>query len=87
MSRVMIFLIKIYQSLPLSIHKNCKYIPRCSDYSKEAYERYGFFYGTHLTIKIILNVPEQINNYQYKAKTFTGYQRKQTFRLKRRLKC
>ena len=53
MKHIMIFLIKIYQSLPLSSHKNCKYIPTCSEYSKEAYERFGFFYGTYLTIKRI----------------------------------
>lgn len=47
----MIFLIKIYQSLPLNTHKNCKYIPTCSEYSKEAYAKYGFFYGSYLTIK------------------------------------
>lgn len=51
MSKIMIFLIKIYQSLPLNTHKNCKYIPTCSEYSKEAYAKYGFFYGSYLTIK------------------------------------
>jgi len=54
MKKVMIFLIKIYQSLPLSVHKNCKYIPTCSEYSKQAYEKYGFFCGTYLTIKRLL---------------------------------
>ena len=53
MKKVMIFLINIYQNLPLSSHKACKYIPTCSEYSKEAYERFGFFYGTYLTIKRI----------------------------------
>lgn len=53
MKNIMIFLIKIYQSLPLSSHKNCKFIPTCSEYSKEAYERFGFMYGTYLTIKRI----------------------------------
>jgi len=53
MSKIMIFLIKIYQSLPLKSHKYCKYIPTCSEYSKEAYTRYGFFYGSYLTIKRI----------------------------------
>ena len=47
----MIFLIKIYLSLPLNTHKNCKYIPTCSEYSKEAYTKYGFFYDSYLTIK------------------------------------
>lgn len=54
MKHVMIFLIKIYQSLPLDSHKNCKYIPTCSEYSKEAYTEYGFFKGTYLTIKRLL---------------------------------
>lgn len=54
MKKVMIFLIKIYQSLPLSTHKSCKYIPTCSEYSKQAYEEYDFFYGTYLTIKRLL---------------------------------
>ncbi|MBR2997768.1 MAG: membrane protein insertion efficiency factor YidD [Bacilli bacterium] len=51
MSRVMIFLINIYQKLPISSHKNCKFIPTCSNYSKEAYEKYGFFYGSYLSFK------------------------------------
>lgn len=54
MKHVMIFLINIYQSLPLEIHKSCKFYPTCSSYSKEAYENYGFFKGTYLTIKRIL---------------------------------
>ncbi|MBQ1496645.1 MAG: membrane protein insertion efficiency factor YidD, partial [Bacilli bacterium] len=40
--------------MPISSHKNCKYIPTCSSYSIEAYERFGFFYGTYLTIKRLL---------------------------------
>ena len=51
MSKIMIFLINCYQKLPLNSHKNCKYIPTCSEYSKEAYKEYGFFKGTALTIK------------------------------------
>ena len=54
MKNIMIFLIKIYQNLPLSSHKSCKFIPTCSEYSKEAYERFGFFYGSYLTIKRII---------------------------------
>lgn len=54
MSKIMIFLIKIYQILPLESHKNCKFIPTCSEYSKEAFEHYGFFNGTYLTIKRLL---------------------------------
>ncbi len=54
MSKVMIFLINKYQNLPISTHKNCKFIPTCSEYSKTAYKEYGFFYGSFLTIKRLL---------------------------------
>ena len=54
MSKVMIFLINAYQKLPVSSHKNCKLTPTCSSYSKEVYEKYGFFYGTYLTIRRLL---------------------------------
>ena len=54
MSKLMIFLINCYQKLPLSSHSACKYIPTCSEYSKQAYKEYGFFRGTHLTLKRLL---------------------------------
>ena len=50
----MIFLIKIYQSIPFSSHSACRFYPTCSEYSKQAYEKYGFFKGTKLTIKRLL---------------------------------
>jgi len=53
MKHVMIFLINIYQKIPGNFHNNCKYIPTCSSYSKEAYEKFGFFRGSYLTIKRI----------------------------------
>ena len=54
MTRIMIFLIKTYQNLPLNSHKHCKYIPTCSEYGIEAYEKHGFIHGTYLTIKRLL---------------------------------
>lgn len=51
MSRLMIFLINIYQSTPTHLHNACRFTPTCSSYAKEAYERYGFFIGTKLTIQ------------------------------------
>jgi len=54
MKKIMIFLINLYQSIPFSSHGSCKFSPSCSNYSKEAYERYGFIKGTILTIKRIL---------------------------------
>ena len=51
MSKVMIFLINCYQKIPFSSHKSCKFTPTCSEYSKQSYERFGFFKGTYLTFK------------------------------------
>ena len=50
----MIFFIKIYQSLPLNCHKNCKYIPTCSNYAIAVLNDFGFFKGSYLTIKRLL---------------------------------
>lgn len=54
MKKVMIKLIKLYQKTPLNSHGHCKYIPSCSEYSLESYERFGFIKGSILTIKRIL---------------------------------
>lgn len=54
MKHIMIFLINIYQSLPLEMHKACRFYPTCSEYSKEAYKTFGFIKGTKLTIKRLL---------------------------------
>lgn len=32
----------------------CRFIPTCSEYAAEAYEKYGFFKGSWLTFKRIL---------------------------------
>ena len=58
MKRVLIFLINFYQkniSYWLS-QKNikCKYYPTCSEYTKQAIEKYGAFKGSILGIKRIL---------------------------------
>lgn len=44
-------LIKLYKKIisPL-FPARCKYYPSCSSYSLTAYEKYGFFKGTILTI-------------------------------------
>jgi putative membrane protein insertion efficiency factor len=30
--------------------RSCRYVPTCSEYSMEAYKRYGFFKGSTLTV-------------------------------------
>lgn len=54
MKHLAVLLIKWYQKIPGSFHQNCKYIPTCSNYGIEAYEKYGFWKGSYLTIKRIL---------------------------------
>jgi len=58
MKKILLFLIKIYQKhiSPITAHnkKKCKYFPTCSEYTKQAIEKYGAFYGSFLGIKRIL---------------------------------
>ncbi len=58
MKKVLIFLIKFYQK-HISYwlrEKNirCKYYPTCSEYAKQAIEKYGAMKGCVLSIKRIL---------------------------------
>lgn len=49
MKKLIIFLIEKYQKVIspiISRHGvNCKYYPTCSEYTKQAIEKYGFFVG------------------------------------------
>lgn len=54
MKYILIFFINLYQKLPLSSHNKCRYIPTCSNYSKEAIITYGSIKGSYLSIKRIL---------------------------------
>ena len=54
MKKLLLKLIDIYQSMPISSHSNCKYYPTCSNYAKEAITKYGSIKGSYLTIKRIL---------------------------------
>lgn len=54
MKHILIWLIKMYQLLPLASHSCCKYYPSCSNYGIEAIKDYGSIKGTYLTIKRIL---------------------------------
>ena len=53
MKHIIVFFIKIYQSLPLSSHSSCRYTPTCSGYAIEALKIHGFLKGTYLSIKRI----------------------------------
>ena len=58
MKKFFIIFIEIYQKWisPLlgSIGVNCKYYPTCSEYMKQAIEKYGCFKGIFLGIKRLL---------------------------------
>ena len=58
MKRFFIFLIEKYQIYISPINENynikCKYFPTCSEYTKQAIEKYGALKGGFLGIKRIL---------------------------------
>ena len=54
MKKILIKLIKIYQSIPGPWHNHCRYTPTCSNYAIEAIEYYGSFKGTIMALKRIL---------------------------------
>lgn len=58
MKKMMINIIKFYKKhISIYFEKEgikCKYYPTCSEYSMQAYEKYGFIRGTCLSIKRIL---------------------------------
>ena len=58
MKKICIFLIKGYQRFisPLlkQVGVNCKYYPSCSEYMKQAVQKYGCFKGIYLGVKRIL---------------------------------
>jgi len=52
---IAIFLVKIYQwTLSPWIGQQCRFTPTCSNYSIEAYRKYGFFIGSWKTLWRIL---------------------------------
>lgn len=53
MKNIIIKLIELYQKIPLPTHKMCRFTPTCSEYMKEAINRFGFR-GFILGIKRIL---------------------------------
>ncbi len=54
MKAFLLKLIDIYQKIPFSSHSNCRYIPTCSNYAREAIMEYGSLKGSWLAFKRIL---------------------------------
>ena len=54
MKKILISIINLYQKIPFSSHKQCRFTPTCSNYAKEAIEIHGSIKGTYLAIKRVL---------------------------------
>ena len=54
MKKILIKLIRLYQSTPLKSHSRCKYTPSCSNYAIDAINKYGAFKGSLKAIWRIL---------------------------------
>lgn len=54
MKYILLKLIDLYQLLPLHSHSKCKYYPTCSNYAKEAINKYGVIKGICISIKRII---------------------------------
>ena len=58
MKKVLIFLLNNYQKFISPMFKkvgvNCKYYPSCSEYMKQAIEKYGSLRGIYLGVKRLL---------------------------------
>ena len=54
MKYIIIYLIKLYQKIPIKWHSYCKYQPTCSNYAIGVLSEYGFFKGMYLSIKRIM---------------------------------
>lgn len=54
MKKILIKLIRLYQSIPTNMHNACRFTPTCSNYAIEAIEYYGVFKGSYLAIKRVL---------------------------------
>ena len=54
MKYLLIGIINLYQKMPLSSHSQCRFVPTCSNYAKEAIYTYGSIKGTYMAIKRVL---------------------------------
>ena len=54
MKKLLINLIELYQKIPFRCHYKCRFIPTCSEYTKEAISTYGAFKGSVMGFKRIL---------------------------------
>lgn len=54
MKRVILLLINFYQHISKLTPRVCRFTPTCSEYTRQAVQKYGVVKGLHLGIKRIL---------------------------------
>lgn len=56
MKHICMWLIRFYRKFlsPLKGHPTCRFVPTCSAYALEAFEKRGFFVGLFLTVRRLL---------------------------------
>lgn len=55
MSKVCMLLIRFYQkNISPALGAHCRFLPTCSEYSYEAFKKYGFFKGLYLSFRRII---------------------------------
>lgn len=55
MKRVLLFLIRVYQThISPGLPSRCRYLPTCSEYARQAIEKYGAAKGGFLAVKRFL---------------------------------
>lgn len=52
--KIILFLITIYQKISALTPPVCRFYPTCSQYAKEAIQKYGIFKGGWLAVKRIM---------------------------------
>lgn len=64
MDKILIKIINTYQKIPTRAHSSCVFLPTCSEYTKEAIQKYGSLKGVYLGfIRICRCHPWQKNHY------------------------
>ncbi|MFA6251260.1 MAG: membrane protein insertion efficiency factor YidD [Candidatus Paceibacterota bacterium] len=64
MKKILLWLINIYQKIPLRSHSSCVFLPTCSEYTKQAILKYGVWTGLWRgVVRISRCHPWQKNHY------------------------